>query len=254
MRDRIPRQFELPVAFTSPTDPEYIPPAAHDAVIAEERRELPPGTLVLEQQYLGAIAARQFMRELAESGSHEDLKFGADIVSAALIGSARLSLRAGWPVMRRHLALPIVADSDGTYRDQTERVAATLEMLKLTTVLGKGVYEQQRNTGRVVLRFAHSFGRTAGEAGLWVAVLPHEENIGSATDSPYDIQHAVRRTAMDALEQTRRLGETLGANLSLATLGGPTTNLTAYVESQAPHGAYDAFHSAQSEVARVRES
>lgn len=250
MTTRIPVQFELPSAFVSPRGPEYIPPATHNPLSAEARREVPAGTLIVAQQYLGAVAAGLFVQELVENGSHEDQVFGAEILSAALLGSTRLSLRGGQPVMRRHLNLPIIADPDTDMRlGSNERIDMTIGQLEIAADLSEDLYRVKRATGRASLRLSHLFGRTAGDAALWVTMLPHNE-IGP-TGSTADVQHAVRQVAMNTLDTTRRLGEQVGAPISLAMLGGPVTNLTAYIEQRAPHGAYNALRSAQSDAAML---
>jgi len=100
-------QFELPRAFIFAGEGvDYIPPASHDESVADARRNPPSGTLVLAQQHIGAMTAQLFIEKLADRGSSADLKFGTDVVAAALMGSARHMFRVGKPVMRRHLELP----------------------------------------------------------------------------------------------------------------------------------------------------
>jgi hypothetical protein len=245
-------QLELPANFVPKGDPEYIPPVSHDTAEAERRRNLPPNTLVLEQQYLGAVAAGLFVQELIENGSHEDIVFGSNVLSAAMLGSARFSLRGGRPVMRRHLHLPIMADPDTDIRTtQQGRNEITLDELELTTGLSKEVYERNRETGRVALGLSHRFGHEAGDAALWVAMLPHDE-IG-ATGTTTEVQEAVMQVGMNALENTRRLSRKVGQNLSLAMLGTPGTKLAPYLEEKAPHGAYNALRDAQSEARKIAD-
>lgn len=247
MSKNIPVQFELPKAFTLNNEPEHIPPATHDPAVANERRQAPAGTLVLEQQHQGAMIAGRFAERLVKDGSHEDLVFGTKVLAAALLGSARHSLQGGRPVMRRHLKLPIIADPETNTRlPDEERIDMTIDRLRALTDLSRGLYLRRRTMGRVGIGMSHAFGRAAGESALWVALLPHDE-IGQE-GSAFDTQHTVRQVAMNTLDTTRRLGNELGANLSLAMLGGPTTNLTAYIERRAPHGAYNALQWAQSDV------
>lgn len=250
MSNKIPVQFELPQSFVPKGDPEYIPPISHDLEDAERRRQLPSGSLVLEQQHLGAVAATLFVRELLDNGSHEDLVFGSGILSASLLGSARLSLRGGPSVMRRHLHLPVIADPDtDTRMSQFDKEQLTLEQLEATAGLSEAVYRRKRERGRVTLRLSHQFGHLAGDSGLWVAMLPHTEIGPGGTTS--DVQHAVRDVGMEALATTRRLRKKVGNNLSLAMLGGPTTTLSAYVQASAPHGAYNALRAAQSDARKI---
>jgi cell division inhibitor SulA len=252
MATDIPVQFELPKAFASAGDLEYVPPASHDAVTTEARRAVPPGTLVLAEQHLGAMTAQLFIENLASTPSHTDLVFGSNIVAAAALGSARLSLRGGRPVMRRHLQLPLLVDLDTEERLSEFAVAEQArEWLDIVTEESEKIYLLRKERGRVGVERSHRFGRTVGGAALWVAMLPHASIAQNGSTS--DIQLAVREVAMDTLENTRQLGKTIGSNLSLAMLGGPVNNLTAHIERNAPHGAYNAFRAAQAETASLAQ-
>lgn len=252
MNTRIPKQFELPTAFLSPNGAEYIPPATHREAEAAARRDERPGALILAQQRLGSYVGALYISRLtsAEGMTSDDIRFGSDIVSAAALGSARLSYRQANPTMRRHLALPMLVDPETDERMTSDsRVMEATRRLQRTALLSSAVHEEFRTTGKVRPKIAQGFARTAGETALWVALLPHPE-IGY-DQSAARVQRDVRDVGMEALETTRKLGEIVGANISYAMLGGPTTNLTAHIERHSPHGAHRAFEFARNITAQL---
>lgn len=247
-------QYELPKNFVPRTDPEHIPPVSRDAGEIERRQGMPPGSLVLEQQYLGALAAGYFMDWLVQDGSHEDLVFGSELTAAALLGSARLSLRGGEPVMRRHLHLPVVVDPiTDVQLTPEQRIKAMSNGLENVADLSGDIYERKLATKRVALGRAHKFGRAAGDAALWVALAPSGEEIGEPGANAPEVQLAVRGIADDALEATRVLRGHVGQNLSLAMIGGQAARLGTYLEENAPRGAYNTMRDAQAEAKNILE-
>lgn len=247
---KIPVQIELPHNFVPKTDPEYFPPLSHDAREIERRRGLPKGTLVVEQQYLGAVAAGLFLSQLSENGTHEDEMFGGSVMHAAMLGSARFSLRGGEFVMRRHLHLPRVADPDTDMRMTNTGIRQTaLDELVLATEMSKELYDRKRETGRIPLRMSHRFGHAIGDVAMWTAMMTHDEIGPTGTSS--EVQKAVLQVGMEALDNTRRLRTRVGQNLSLAMIGGRTARLMTYFEENATPGAFDALNDAQNEAAKL---
>lgn len=247
-------QYELPKNFVPSTDPEYIPPVSRNTAEIERRQGMPSGSLVIEQQYLGALAAGYFMDWLVQDGSHEDVAFGSELTAAALLGSARFSLRGGEPVMRRHLHLPVVVDPlTDVQLTPEQRMKAMTSGLEGVVDLSGDIYERKLATKRVALARAHKFGRVAGDAALWVALAPYGEEIGEPGVPAPEIQLAVRGIADEALEATRVLRGRVGQNLSLAMIGGQTARLGTYLEEHAPRGAYDTLRDAQAEAKNILE-
>lgn len=244
-------QFELPRAFVFEGEgTDYIPPASHDTSIAEARRNLPAGTLVLAQQHLGAMTAQLFIEKLADRGSAADVKFGTDVVAAALMGSARHSLRGGSPVMRRHLELPVLFDPISERRIFFEEILDKTDLWFDTAVkTSKTVLETMSTRSRVGVAKQHKFGKAAGNTALWVAMLP--ELSLKETDTPAMIQETALKIAMGTLEKTKWLSTEIGVNVTLATLGGPATKLTAYIEKNATHPAYNMLAEAQAQAAAI---
>ena len=211
---------------------------------------MPPGTLVLEQQYIGAVATGLFLEQLVENGSHDDLVFGANVASSALLGSTRHSLQGGPLVMRRHLHLPVIADPETDLRaTEAGRQEITFDELENTAFLSGVVYERHRDRGRVSVRTLHRLGHAAGDTALWVAMLPHLEIGTDGTTA--QVQQQVLRVGMNALENTRRLRKRVGSSLSLAMLGGRSGRLTSYVEERGSDVVYDALRDAQNEAAKL---
>lgn len=249
------KQYELPQNFVPRTAPEYIPPVSRNAAEIERRRGMPPGSLVIEQQYLGALASGYFMEWLVQDGSHEDVAFGSELTAAALLGSARLSLRGGRPVMRRHLHLPVVVDPvTDVQLTPAQRIKAMSSGLEGVADLSGDIYERKLSLKRrASLERAHRFGRAAGDAALWVALAPQGEEIGEPGMLATEVQLAVRGIADDALEATRVLRGKVGQNLSLAMIGGQAARLETYIEENAPGGVYDTLHDAQKEAKNILE-
>lgn len=249
MTTRIPVQFELSTASDKlPDSVPYVPPVSHDPEVAAGRRELPSGALVLAQQYIGAFTAELLTERMTAGGlSKRGTKFTSELLAAAAFGSAQYSLRGGRPVMRRHLALPVlVGRASGEAMSPETQADRTIGQFRLTTLRAEDVLREKIHTGGNDLRTLHSFGRAAGTAALWAALLQYPD-IGRQ-DSVLQVQRNVRQAGMTALETTRALEKAIGERLSLAMLGGPTTNLTAYVERHAPDDAYKALSDARQEV------
>jgi len=245
-------QFELPRAYTKPSDQEYVPPATHDELIAVQRRQYPARTLVLGEQYRGALTANFWVERLLENGKQEDLVFSAKVLAAALFGSARLSLEGGQSVMRRHINLPIIADVETEERISEEAIMdMTLGGMEATAEFAENIYRANRALGRVSLRRSHLFGRLAGESALWTALLPYHA-IGM-TGTAEQVQQAVRQVGLNALDTTQELYDEIGMYPTLAMLGGPVTNLSSYVERNAPHGAYNSLRTAQKQARNIAD-
>lgn len=248
MNTRVPRQLELPSNFIPEGAPEYVPPATHSETEAERRSKAHAGQLVIAQQHLGALLVSSYIKELITQGSVADRRFGSQVVTAAMFGSARLSLRGGDPVMRRHLTLPLLADPETDNRlDDVTRYDSTLKGLDAIVAGAYRMNAEISQTGSIRLRTAHKFGHIAGNVALWVSLLPHME-VGT-TGTPYNVQHEVRKIGMDSLEMARELGEEIGAQPSLAMLAGPQANeLNSYIYRKSPHGAYRALQTAKTAV------
>lgn len=247
MNTRVPVQFELPTAHDLPDETPYIPPATHNPEVAAARRQLSPGTLVLAQQHLGALTAELFVERMASGLPKEDTQFGSEIVAAAAFGSAQYSFRSGQPVMRRHLALPLLVDPESDNRmSLADRLVQTIGRFRLSTLRSEDVLNEILRMSKVDERTSHSFGRAAATAALWAALLPYPE-LGQV-GSTLQVQRQVRQVGMDTLENAKRLNRLIGNRVSFAMLGGPTTKLSAFVEGSAPHGAYNAFRDARAEA------
>jgi|GEM_PF-3766015 hypothetical protein len=240
-------QFELPTSLTPQPEQQYIPPAGHNEAVIKARKARPPGALVLAQQHVGTMTVARSIERSSEL-TEQDRLFLSQVVAAAGFGSAQFSFRPGRPVMRHHLKLPMLVNPD---TDEILSVEArTNEMnrrLGLTVEASRQVYEEKMRTSRVSVKTSYALGRIAGESSLWVAILPHPE-IGSS-GSPVRTQQEVREACMDALATTRRISGEVGTDLTYAMVGGPATNLTAYIEREAPHGAHNVLTEARQEAA-----
>lgn len=247
MSAKPPVQFELPIAYGLIDETPYVPPVSHDSEVAEARRVFPEGTLVLAQQRTGACLAQLFIAKMVEGLPEDTIRFGSKLITAALIGSAQYSFAPGKPVMRRHLPLPILIDPDtGRRTTAAERADLTKEAFSQVTQGSTAVWREKALLERVSERTSHAFGRAAGTAALWLALLPHA-SLGE-TGTALGVQRQVRQVGMDALKSTAQLEAAVGARLSLAMLGGPVTNLSAYIERHAPDTAYQALRDARAEA------
>jgi hypothetical protein len=252
MSNKVPKQFELPQNFLPDLTTEYIPGYSHDESEAQRRRNTMPGSLVYEQQHRGAEIAESAISNLVRHPADvEDLHFGVTIVSAALWGTARILLQRGEPVMRRHFELPLLADPDNPEkRDSAEEKAAkAIRRLIGVTEASREAVEAMHARGRLSDAKALRLGHMAGEAALWVSLLPLP-NLGSnPNQTPMAVQHTVRNVGLDSLELARNLGDSLRENPTLAMLGGsPTNPLNAYIERSHRTRTYTAFHVARLET------
>jgi hypothetical protein len=241
------KQFELPTAFKPLTDEqEYKPPRAHSESVIEALRQQPAGALVLGQQYIGAMIAGLSI-DRGIKLTEKDQAFLTKIVVAAGFGSAQHSFRPGKPVMRRHLELPMLVNPDtDEILSVEDRIDKMNRQLDLTVIASKFVYIEMMATRMVRINNSHALGHIAGNASLWVALLPYPQ-IGSSGSGP-QTQAEVREVCMGSLETTRQLGKDVGTYLSYAMLGGPVTNLTAHIEEHAPVGAYNVLDEARVEA------
>lgn len=250
---KIPVQFELNDKYVPLVGERYIPPIAHEPEEAERRQTQPRGTLIFEQQLIGTVAARLAVQKLVESGSPEDLKFMADVLGPASLGTSWYSLRGGDPTMRRHLVLPPVAVTNSDERlDETEKSLATLGSIEMAEYLADKVLEAKLTMGRVSLALSHAYGHAIGDAGLWIAMLPHGE-IGS-TGTAAEVQQRVLKVGMDVLDTTVELTGKIGETPSIAMLGEEHNNLTTYIRKKGSHDTYHAFRNAQAEAREIVEN
>lgn len=241
-------QFPLPNGFFDPESPEWIPPRAHDPAEIGRRTELKVGSLIYEEQADGAQIARVFYTELMKHGTEKDVELGCMVVAAALFGSARMSMRGGTYVTRRHFDAPFVVDIEADVRlSSKEIIAHTTEILGMVAVQNARLRDLYLRRGRVGLRTEHRAGRVMGEAAQWAGITPirHELRSGSA----YATQERVVQRGQEVLEWSRKLGLLIRANPSLAMLAGPeASNLNAHLEPSREHGAVSMFKAARKAV------
>lgn len=251
MSTQFPKEIELARSYMFFDEgQEHVPPASHDPVVAELRRNNPAHSLVYRNQLLGALTAQSLFEMLVPDHVPElDKKIGAALIAGPAVGSARLSFEQA-PMrnplrrpMRRNIALPLVADKDNPSfrRPYAQRIGKTYlaleEMVENCTVAYAITRERP-----ITQRASYAVGRSAAEAALWVALLP-ERTIEQG--KPADVQFAVREAGMNALRLTQEIGLQVGARISLAMLAQKDSPLTAYINSSKAHVLYNALMEAQ---------
>lgn len=243
MTTRFPKQFSL-LTVRVPGIKDFVPQPAHDEKTAEERRNNPSGTLLLERQYIGAVIAKNFFEKLLDKPADE-VRFGTRMIAAAALGSARYSFEDNGLISFRRVRLPMLFDIEkGRRLTEPERIARTeVALERMVSGSEHLYYDMKSNEPRKVADTLGAFGREAGEAALWVALQSVPEVAQSS--SILQVQRSVLRVAMGAFDTSMKLASELGTNPSLAMLAERDTDWTKHLSLSLHHGAFAAFAEAQ---------
>lgn len=239
------RNFDLPTIHLS-DGTNYVPPRTRDLQEATRRRNLPPGSLVLERQAAGldvAVGLFNYPIDITK-----DREFLHQRVASALMNAAWYSYAYdNADVMRRQLKLPVLADDHAEWRET--RTGLTIKVRDGLTHAASLVHrlaiahQRELDTKRVNRRLGQQMGNTA------VAIM-----CLSLTDAPQgmsepEIQYVARLTALDALESARTSHQSTGTHESIAQLASPNTPMSIAWRRDAPSSnqAHNALVQAQSD-------
>ena len=234
------RDFDLPKEHLI-SDRHFIPAKTHDRSEEMRRREMRPGTLIVEQQAKGLNVARTILENISDE---EGLLFAANTLAVAGLNSAWYSYaQRAHDVMRRRLKLPIMLHQRARQPASIVEDAKSLlkgaesEAAKLAWAMDRNsrrVDERQRNvgvrTGNMALRLATYEPVLSGDFGM---VLDDES-----------MQAHVREIALDALTSARTMHLVAGSHPSVAQLSDPYSELAVYWHRKAPGSIQSAVNDA----------
>lgn len=220
------KHLDLPVVHldNAPGLP-YIPHKADDPEIIAMRRNWPKGTVVLAQQYTGALIARDIASFNFTDKQARSHTFG--ILAMALINSAWHSYpERSQDIMRSAIELPQLAHDPQRPGDDPEwRETEAGSLNKLQQGLGFtaanaftlfDLHRREKKGGQYDVT-ARRFGRNAAKCAIRM------ETMGLLSDQPdtrsaVEIQKDVRSIGLSLIDQTRYAHESYGHHPSLAQL------------------------------------
>lgn len=225
----------------------YVPPKARTSTEIDRRRELPGGSLILEQQQLGAKIGQLLLSRVE---NHEDLKFVSTVLTAAGLNTAWYSFGQTDSVMRRRLKLPILAvDYDVYPNSQPDLLATGEQHLSKVSELANDLTNAYIASSPRRNKLKTIFGRSVGDAALSVNCINMTDQIRGA--SSYMIQNMVRSSCLVALQRSKVLCE-LSYPPSLAQLPDTDSDLAVLIRRSAPNRVYETYDEAISQFAISR--
>ncbi len=265
------RDFDLPIIHLTEEE-NYIPPRARDATEIVRRRNLRPGTLILEQQAVGLNVAVDIFNYPVDQ--RQDRDFIHDRVASALMNTAWYTFGDHTPdiIMRRRLKLPVLADDQAGvlttneseiddhdydlsvdeaeetlgWRETREGLLAHIRTnLSRSAVLGHRLtfaHTQELNT----MKLYKQLGRAMGNTALAITSLPLADAPKGMSEE--EIQNVVLMTGNDLLERSRVSHQVSGFHASVAQLADSESPLSRAWRRDAPktNQAHDALVEAQS--------
>lgn len=232
-------QFDLPTRHLTGNN-HYIPPRARDSSEAERRHDLPSGTVLLEQQHRGLLVASRVLEVVNDA---DDIAYTAQLIGACGLNSAHYQFARGSGFMRRHTALPYLAQPIDQPRPTSEDILASsrtkLSRVAETAGTLANIHAERRFGERDK---AEVLGRSMTHAALEAACAPIADNISSR--GAFAVQAAVRAHCLDTLDSARNLGIELGTPPSFAQLADPDSDLSVHVRRGAPSDVFYAFEEA----------
>lgn len=218
----------------------YVPPKARDSAEIERRKQLPAGTLLAEQQQKGIKIARNILKNV-EAG--ESMAFTTKLLGMAVMNASWYTFAQGAPdVMRRRLILPKMADLETEWRPSIHDLRTeTLASLALAEEHA-GAYTGAIAGNRLSKNRVQQFGRYMGNISLKLAVI--DSGLYVPGGNAWEVQKAVRGSALGLLEDARTFDSTLLEHPSVAQLADPDSPLGIFWRKQAPQSAYEAYEQA----------
>lgn len=248
------RNFNLPAQHINETDgSNYVPPRARDEAEIARRRQLRPGTLLLEHQAAGLEVARAVYRHpVTES---EDAKYIRQRLAVPLFNSAWYTFanmdKSPDFFMSRILKLPVIAYDETEIEDPWRASKEFLET-KIRDGLGRSAalasrltIQYQRGAEKTRLKTAADLGRAMGNTAL---LLINRDNFDTPLGmSDVDIQNLVMAYASELLGQARVSHDGTGYHESIAQIAHWESPLSRDWRDNAPPQAYEALEQAQAD-------
>jgi hypothetical protein len=226
----------------------YVPPKARSSSERDRRHDLPKGSLILEQQYLGTQIAEYLLGSVEEP---EDISFVTKILAAAGMNTSWYNYGQTDSVMRRCLKLPMLTFG---FNERPESQADLL--LKAGYHLGEmGRMAEYLATAHAlsdpkIAKIRKEMGRTAGNASLSINCIGLADQLPGAT--PRVAQEMARVSCLVALQGAKVLSPDAGYAPSFAQLPDPDSDLAVHIRRDAPNNVFAAYDEAVSMFAVQR--
>lgn len=241
MSTRIYKHFDLPVKHLD-GDFDYVPPKARDQAEIVRRRQLAPGTLLVEQQALGTEIAGRVVDYCIE---HDDGEFSARLLAATAMNTAWYNFaRDAQNVMRRRLYLPVHGKVEPITRESLLTRAS--ERFTLSAQMAERVRRSVEGRHCTTTRYRKELGVRLGDTALVLAAVDNAPEIEMARGESGLAQRITRQACLRALEQSRGLHAEISANPTLAQLADADSPLSVYWRRHGTNQAVDALEAATS--------
>ncbi|MEO8785304.1 MAG: hypothetical protein ABI221_03310, partial [Candidatus Saccharimonadales bacterium] len=255
----IPIDFDLPERNLSDGH-DYVPPKARRSPEIARRQARPAGSLLAEQQFTGLRMASEIVRQPQDV---ESWRFSAQILAASGLNTAWYSFARQAPVMRRRLKLPVIASADelievgeGSEVIVAEPRPSSADMLQtvndelmITSDFAERLAAATERQAPKLDKYNIWLGRQIGNTSLRLACVEMADRYNDpACYGPGEVQLAVRDQALQTLQQSRQLADTIGSHPSMAQLAVPDSDLAVFWRRSAPNGAFDAYSAAADSV------
>lgn len=234
------KTFDLPTRHISGS--HYIPPRTRNPEEAERRHYLPRGTILLEHQQAGIAMTRDILGSLEQP---EDRAFAARVFGASALNASWYSYAQGADVMRRRLALPILADDTMSFRETKAGLREKTEDHLAQLEADAAVAVDHHRAHRLGFREQRRLGRRLGDTALYLG-LSTLQTVPQGV-SAFEAQQLARDQSLEVLEAARDMVHEIGISPSLAQLPDHDSPLSVYIRREAPDGFFTAFERASAQ-------
>lgn len=217
-----------------------MPRRTRDRELAEYRRAMPPGSLILDQQLQGLLVAESMLGFVRNPHNHAKLALS---IAACGLNTASYLMRNS-QTQRSRLKLPVVAidDEGGEWRQDfpslKEKASAHLAS---TAELAFATWQAHVKNHVNADLAKRQLGREVGNASLELSAV----SLGYIpAGSAADIQNFMREQGLFALEQARTAHGIFGSHPTLAQLGDPDSDLGTWIRREASDDVYEAYEQA----------
>lgn len=232
------RDFDLPKEHLM-DGYDYVPPKAYDPSEVARRRELNPGTLVLEHQANGLIVAEQL---LYVCEGRKAVDFTAETLTVAGLNSAWYSYsQRSTDTMRRRLKLPVMMHLRNHNPDAL--IEDAVELLGTARKEAERLVDAAETDRRKMALRQRKVGVATGNASLRLACVAavRAGEFGEIPQNDASLQDLARSKGLAALNRARTAHQELHTHPSLAQLADPYSDLRVHWQRSAPAGAQGAF-------------
>jgi hypothetical protein len=242
-KEQPPKQLDLPTEHLTGMGEHYVPPKTRDSTERDRRHALPSGTLLLEQQHVGAGVMLEAMQGIKTPSGRD---YAVDMFAPSLMNSAWYQYGRDFEGMRRQIELEAMVDDEGNFLSQDQRVEKLLQRLTaLYEMTARTVVDHTERKGQIVRH--RKLGRLMGDTATTML------SIGMGEVSPtVELAH-VRLEVRDRSQRAIRMGRTaeltLGAYPSVAQFANPDSDALVAWRRNATDDAYLAMEAALAQTA-----